>query len=649
MLLGKEANRWPGRHAPARESTERFFLCALDIVGRSHVDDLMSRVLAILFLCSLLCPARTFTNTTGKKLEAEVVSVGEHTATLRRTSDQKEFTVQLDTLSAKDRAFLESWNNHPLGWKRLRIHAEGMTVLASCSPIYGQPEGLNRSRLFEGNYPIELHLPVGASVRLGIHPAPSRVEALVRYDGAAEWRLSEKDGVLFVASNKSTKPRPVGVSYRNNNRLPFTDAQEALLKKGASLHTGNKPDGDLLLPKSSFSSLTLSLDKNANVHWQKLPHSLRAIEIQSKSTIDLAGIARLSQLEHLAIHADSVSGLSHLPKLRKLRSLSLGRKFPKKENVHLGKLPLRHLSLINWNTTSEEYAQFDFLLNLPHLEALDLAADFVRPAQVRHCKRLTRINFSMVPCRKENWEPFPLLTDVNLPVFPSTSLALMRTAHYRRVHTLRGCSLKQPLVQLPNLRTMELMTGPLPKNPPPWEPLPSLERLELTAKNLATHNAVCNSPIFQKIRHLDLIPFGKYDPNGLSSLPNLTSLAVGGIQWDGDLDLGKFPKLKLLRIRSTALRSVSGLERLRTLHLEQFPHPRIPSYTKIGKGAPTQLEHLEVLGTKLQSLEGIKNSPRLRSLFLYNCKELVSHAGLADLKTLRYLRVLSSPNLESSP
>lgn len=610
----------------------------------------MSRVIVILLFCTLLCPARTFTNTAGKKLEAEVVSVDEKTVTLLRDSDRKEFTIQLRDLSPKDRTFLRAWKDHPLGWNLLRIHANGMTVLASCSPIYGQPESINRCMHFEGNYPIELHLPIGAFVRVGIHPTKGRVEALVKYDGAAEWRLSEKNGVLFIDSRNGKGPRPVGVSHRNNGPQLFTNAQDALLRKGASLHTSNKPSGALLLPKSSFHSLTLTLDKNAKLDWRRLPPTLRALEINSRSSaIDLAGIGRFSQLEHLAIHADSVRSLSHLPQLPRLRSLSLGRKFPEKENVHLGKLPLRHLSLINWNTTSEEYAQFDFLLNLPNLEALDLAADLVLPHQVRNCNRLTRINFQMTPCRQENWEPFPHLTDVNLPVLPSTSLALMRAGQFRRVHTLRGCKLKQPLVQLPELRSMELMTGPLPKNPPPWEPLPKLQRLELTAKSLETHNAVCKHPIFQQVRHLHLIPVGKYDPNGLSSLPNLTSLAAGSILWDGDLDIGKFPKLQLLRLRSTLLRSVSGIERLRALHLEQFPHPRVPSYIKLGQGAPTKLEHLEIVGTKLQSLEDINNSPRLKSLYLDNCKDLKSHAGLADPMKLDYLRILESPHLGISP
>lgn len=64
------------------------------------------------FVCMigfLQAGARTFTNTAGKTIEGEVVSVSTTQAVIERTLDQKRFTVPLASLSEADREFLTRW------------------------------------------------------------------------------------------------------------------------------------------------------------------------------------------------------------------------------------------------------------------------------------------------------------------------------------------------------------------------------------------------------------------------------------------------------------------------------------------------------------------------------------------------------------
>ena len=62
-------------------------------------------------LGSIQAGARTFTNTAGKTIEGEVVSVSTTQAVIERTLDRKRFTIPLASLSVADREFLARWRD----------------------------------------------------------------------------------------------------------------------------------------------------------------------------------------------------------------------------------------------------------------------------------------------------------------------------------------------------------------------------------------------------------------------------------------------------------------------------------------------------------------------------------------------------------
>ena len=63
-------------------------------------------VCALLLVCA---HARTFTNTGGKSLDGEVLSVSTTQAVIERAADRKRFTIPLKSLTAADQEFLMKW------------------------------------------------------------------------------------------------------------------------------------------------------------------------------------------------------------------------------------------------------------------------------------------------------------------------------------------------------------------------------------------------------------------------------------------------------------------------------------------------------------------------------------------------------------
>ncbi len=143
----------------------------------------------------------------------------------------------------------------------------------------------------------------------------------------------------------------------------------------------------------------------------------------------------------------------------------------------------------------------------------------------------------------------------------------MQAGRFRHLHTIRGASLKHPLVEVPNLRYLEMMTGQVPAALPRWEPLPNLEWLEVTSPTEKAGLAVFQSPIFRSAKHLSYIHIGNYEPAQLASLPNLQSLTILGCQREDPFDLQAVPKLRFLEMEGCRFSSISDLSQLIALRI----------------------------------------------------------------------------------
>jgi hypothetical protein len=96
-------------------------------------------VCALLVVCA---QARTFTNTGGKSIEGEVLSVSTTQAVIERSADRKRFTIPLKSLTVADQEFLLKWHEENPEFKlafdvskqteNRRNTREGMSKTRSC-------------------------------------------------------------------------------------------------------------------------------------------------------------------------------------------------------------------------------------------------------------------------------------------------------------------------------------------------------------------------------------------------------------------------------------------------------------------------------------------------------------------------------------
>ncbi len=69
--------------------------------------------LSLLFAAPGPASARPFKNQAGTVMEAGIKSVQGEKVTIMRSSDRREFTIAIDTLSAEDQEYVKSWGKSP--------------------------------------------------------------------------------------------------------------------------------------------------------------------------------------------------------------------------------------------------------------------------------------------------------------------------------------------------------------------------------------------------------------------------------------------------------------------------------------------------------------------------------------------------------
>jgi len=108
-------------------------------------------VITVIVLCFLemigIASARTWTNTSGKSVEAEIVTADTHAVTL--LAKGKEFKIKLKTLSAADQLFCEEW----IAKKKTEKPAETITKPNNGNPMFDGKELVTGGKVNVFNYP----------------------------------------------------------------------------------------------------------------------------------------------------------------------------------------------------------------------------------------------------------------------------------------------------------------------------------------------------------------------------------------------------------------------------------------------------------------------------------------------------------------
>ena len=167
---------------------------------------------------------RTFTNTNGQTIEAELLDVVGEVIRIRRVSDKMEFVIPVKNLSPEDQEFLRTRNSElakepiPSEWRILTIHLptprDSISIVGCSSSLVSSRHGASSWRVL---------LPVGGWVRLSVASLSepgTRLDHMVRFRGGKEWRVFDDGPYLYVARD-SAEPKLVGVS------LPLNQTSES--------------------------------------------------------------------------------------------------------------------------------------------------------------------------------------------------------------------------------------------------------------------------------------------------------------------------------------------------------------------------------------------------------------------------------------
>ncbi|MCW1886564.1 hypothetical protein OKA04_17635 [Luteolibacter flavescens] len=189
--------------------------------------------------CLALSPAsaqekRTFTSSDGKTLEADLVSATDKQATLKRTSDGKEFVLPLDRLSEDDRKYVAGWLAKEA--EKVAANAKANSRAARELDLSVEVDRSEKVKVPEGEYLSKddvLTLYPGDKVHLEFSEfgKPSVVAAVSKPDSTVTFELTNADGVTTL--NRTTdmqltvamdcENRPLGTEEFGRTHLRPTD------------------------------------------------------------------------------------------------------------------------------------------------------------------------------------------------------------------------------------------------------------------------------------------------------------------------------------------------------------------------------------------------------------------------------------------
>lgn len=190
-----------------------------------------------------------------------------------------------------------------------------------------------------------------------------------------------------------------------------------------------------------------------------------------------------------------------------------------------------------------------------------------------------------------------------------------------------------PIGNLHELRTLSLDLQYL-QDISPVGNCHQLESLTLSAEKVQNLSPLEGCP---NLRSVSLQGMGITDLDGLAKCIHIEDISLGCFRDLTDMSvLGRFPKLRYVRLANTLVQRIDALQRCGGLQYLHIVRTRIPNTD--GLRHYTQLKVLH-LGDciNLQSLEPLRHLPQLEDLCISKCLQLQDISAVAGCKRLRTL------------
>ncbi|SDJ97319.1 protein phosphatase 1 regulatory subunit 7 [Flavobacterium noncentrifugens] len=171
------------------------------------------------------------------------------------------------------------------------------------------------------------------------------------------------------------------------------------------------------------------------------------------------------------------------------------------------------------------------------------------------------------------------------------------------------------LKEIPNVEEISILQNNL--NLKPIENLKSLKSLSFSE---TTEKLNLN-----KFHNLEILGCDYRKVENLKECKNLKSVSLHFYNKENLVEFENFDNLEILFLVQTSIKNFNGIEKLKNINkIELHNSP------------------------KLESLNGLpRNSEKLRTLFIYNAKNLIDYGKLDTLKNLKKLQLVSGGEIEN--
>lgn len=152
---------------------------------------------------------------------------------------------------------------------------------------------------------------------------------------------------------------------------------------------------------------------------------------------------------------------------------------------------------------------------------------------------------------------------------------------------------------------------------------------------IITINGVFNDDILNQLNSIEVIKFmytNIFDINKFYVLKNIRQITLEDT-YNMGIDFSNFKKLAHLNIYWNPNIKINLCSKLKWLRVYSFNNENCISFFS------NSIEYLEIIQSKLKSLEGIGNLKNLKSLVLYKLKSVENFHYIGELKNLEYLMI----------
>lgn len=575
---------------------------------------------------------RTFTAKNGKTLTARVLDVSAGKVKISRMSDGKVFELPASGLSAGDVDFLKAWlkrrelTQHPVGWKKLRVHLPEFVdeVEAPGIPAAFRRVGLHT---WEAELPEDAWVLVRLWRRSGEWHAP---EFLLPFDGQADWHFTYQQGKLS-RGNGSSRPVLVGIDIGDEGGKEQIKAlKEEIPESGVCIFSGFLDDADFdLLGSKHIFSFVVRKTPSLSVAGTKI----RAIRV-IRDLVSFDGLSSLKELEYLDITMTGDFPLGGVSKLEKLTTLVADGNITFGSAIGDSAWPsLKRLSLERADIEGPEKFS-EFLAGVPELESLSLPDENeLNVKSLGQCPKLTalRLGDECYDPQVAGLKELKQLRTVFLSQTYNSSeiIAVAEMGLFGKVMTLKT-HVEMPFSKMPLLTNLHLTGDQDNMDLSVIAGIPGLENLHIEMMSEDDVQALQGSAAeFKRLASLS-VKFPRCpDFSPLANLPALKYLKINDQFGSSEQDVIILDVSRFIALQGLKLVQLQNLEAI-----------KIP-----GGQSPFKAVNARKCGA-LTSITAVETAENLAEICVADCEMLTSLKGMVNQESLTTLHLADSPQIK---